>query len=96
MLLALQLLLLLILGNDADADCCLLIACCRPKNPPVNKISCHALSGAPLKPQTLEAWEMESKRLTSTQQVPYLFVYLFIEGLLPSQPHRVTGTNTLQ
>ncbi|XP_076464487.1 endoplasmic reticulum lectin 1-like isoform X2 [Babylonia areolata] len=40
----------------------------RPKNPPVNKISCHALSGAPVKPHTLEKWEQESSRLASSHQ----------------------------
>lgn len=40
----------------------------RPKNPPVNKISCHALSGAPIKPQILDKWEQESTRHTASQQ----------------------------
>lgn len=41
----------------------------RPKNPPVNKISCHSMLGAPVKPHTLNTWEQESKRLTLQQDL---------------------------
>ncbi|KAL8611145.1 hypothetical protein ACOMHN_064435 [Nucella lapillus] len=40
----------------------------RPKNPPVNKISCHALAGAPARPLTLDRWELESSRRSASQQ----------------------------
>ncbi|KAK7104253.1 endoplasmic reticulum lectin 1-like isoform X2 [Littorina saxatilis] len=40
----------------------------RPKNPPMNKISCHSLSGSPQKPLTLDTWERETKRLDAAQQ----------------------------
>ncbi|XP_025104295.1 endoplasmic reticulum lectin 1-like [Pomacea canaliculata] len=40
----------------------------RPKDLPVNKISCHSMSGAPPKPSQLQAWEIESSRLTLQQE----------------------------
>lgn len=43
----------------------------RPKNPPVNKISCHSLAGAPYKPSQLQQWEDEAAHLQSAQQELY-------------------------
>ncbi|KAK7506836.1 hypothetical protein BaRGS_00001687 [Batillaria attramentaria] len=45
----------------------------RPKNPPVNKISCHSMSGASHKPQQLQLWEDEAARLQSMGQQEILF-----------------------
>jgi len=31
----------------------------RPKTPPVSTISCHAVDGSPIKPETLMNWEKQ-------------------------------------
>ena len=31
----------------------------RPKTPPVSTISCHAIDGSPVKPETLKEWESQ-------------------------------------
>ncbi|KAK3093191.1 hypothetical protein FSP39_012445 [Pinctada imbricata] len=34
----------------------------KPKNPPVSKISCHAIDGSPKKPKQLTKWDVEYKK----------------------------------
>ena len=47
----------------------------RPKTPPVSTISCHAVDGSPIKPETLMNWEKQPVPQYD-HQVNNLFLFL--------------------